>query len=289
MAQEDVHHLDDAGLALGLSLGSGGGGASDAARHGTSSRLSMESPRALEPSLTLSMPDEQTATATRTGSGGGAAHSVSSLSVAGVKRERVDDAEAERASSTAAAAARAISAGAEDDDDGSTRKKLRLTKEQSALLEDRFKEHSTLNPKQKVALAKQLNLRPRQVEVWFQNRRARTKLKQTEVDCELLKRCCESLTEENRRLQRELQELRALKFAPVHPQAPPSSAAMAGVPAPAAPPPFYMQMQLPAATLSLCPSCERLAGTAAAGKAEPDRPKAATHHFFNPFTHSAAC
>ena len=46
------------------------------------------------------------------------------------------------------------------------------------------------------------------MEVWFQNRRARTKLKQTEVDCELLKRCCESLTEENRRLQQELHELR---------------------------------------------------------------------------------
>ncbi|WVZ56105.1 hypothetical protein U9M48_006684 [Paspalum notatum var. saurae] len=281
MAQEDVHSLDDAGLALGLSLG---GGAPDAARHGAaSSRLSP-----LEPSLTLSMPDEATATAT-TGSGGcggGPAHSVSSLSVAaGVKRERVDDAEAERASSTAAARA----GGAEDDDDGSTRKKLRLTKEQSALLEDRFKEHSTLNPKQKVALAKQLNLRPRQVEVWFQNRRAsrarRTKLKQTEVDCEFLKRCCESLTEENRRLQRELQELRALKFA-----APQPAAAATAPPATPAAAPFYMQMQLPAATLTLCPSCERLGGPAAAAKADPDRPKAAaTHRFFNPFTHSAAC
>ncbi|BAF25225.1 Os09g0447000, partial [Oryza sativa Japonica Group] len=90
-----------------------------------------------------------------------------------------------------------------------------LSKEQSAFLEESFKEHSTLNPKQKLALAKQLNLRPRQVEVWFQNRRARTKLKQTEVDCEYLKRCCETLTEENRRLQKELAELRALKT--VHP------------------------------------------------------------------------
>ncbi|KAI3811679.1 hypothetical protein L1987_21407 [Smallanthus sonchifolius] len=123
----------------------------------------------------------------------------------------------------------------DEDENGLTRKKLRLTKEQSAFLEDSFKEHSTLNPKQKQALAKQLNLRPRQVEVWFQNRRARTKLKQTEVDCEYLKRCCETLTEENRRLQKELQELRALKTSQ----------------------PFCMQM--PATTLTMCPSCERVA------------------------------
>ncbi|KAK0583878.1 hypothetical protein LWI29_004409 [Acer saccharum] len=145
--------------------------------------------------------------------------------------------------------------GSDDEENGLTRKKLRLSKEQSAFLEESFKEHNTLNPKQKLALAKQLNLRPRQVEVWFQNRRARndhdlmenienknkndrTKLKQTEVDCEYLKRCCETLTEENRRLQKELQELRALKTSQ----------------------PFYMQ--LPATTLTMCPSCERVATTA---------------------------
>ncbi|GMN56386.1 hypothetical protein TIFTF001_025499 [Ficus carica] len=132
--------------------------------------------------------------------------------------------------------------GGSDDDDGgngsgdASRKKLRLTKDQSLVLEETFKEHNTLNPKQKLALAKQLNLRPRQVEVWFQNRRARTKLKQTEVDCEYLKRCCENLTEENRRLQKEVQELRALKLSPQ----------------------LYMHMS-PPTTLTMCPSCERVA------------------------------
>lgn len=130
-----------------------------------------------------------------------------------------------------------LSRGISDEEDGETsRKKLRLSKDQSAVLEESFKEHNTLNPKQKLALAKQLGLRPRQVEVWFQNRRARTKLKQTEVDCEFLKRCCENLTEENRRLQKEVQELRALKLSPQ----------------------FYMQMT-PPTTLTMCPSCERVA------------------------------
>ncbi|KAE8677412.1 Homeobox-leucine zipper protein HAT2 [Hibiscus syriacus] len=131
---------------------------------------------------------------------------------------------------------RACSRGISDEEDGDTaRKKLRLSKDQSAILEESFKEHNTLNPKQKIVLAKQLGLRPRQVEVWFQNRRARTKLKQTEVDCELLKRCCENLTEKNRRLQKEVQELRALKLSPQ----------------------FYMHMT-PPTTLTMCPSCERV-------------------------------
>ncbi|GKV12781.1 hypothetical protein SLEP1_g23889 [Rubroshorea leprosula] len=156
---------------------------------------------------------------------------ISSISGKRSERDAIgDENEAERAS---------CSRGSDDEDGGGgdgSRKKLRLSKEQSMTLEDTFKEHSTLNPKQKMALAKKLNLRPRQVEVWFQNRRARTKLKQTEVDCEYLKRCYENLTEENRRLQKEVQDLRALKLSPQ----------------------LYMNMN-PPTTLTMCPSCERVA------------------------------
>ncbi|KAF8019816.1 hypothetical protein BT93_G0492 [Corymbia citriodora subsp. variegata] len=142
---------------------------------------------------------------------------------------------------------RACSKGSDeyDEDNGLARKKLRLSKEQSAFLEESFKEHHTLNPKEKLALAKQLNLRPRQVEVWFQNRRARTKLKQTEVDCEHLKRCCERLTEENKRLHKELQELRALKSSHHYVNS-------------------FMKHPVPATTLSMCPSCERISTSTAA-------------------------
>jgi homeobox-leucine zipper protein len=46
----------------------------------------------------------------------------------------------------AAAADRACSRASDEDDGGSSRKKLRLSKEQSAFLEESFKEHATLNP-----------------------------------------------------------------------------------------------------------------------------------------------
>ncbi|XP_017700362.2 homeobox-leucine zipper protein HAT4-like [Phoenix dactylifera] len=133
---------------------------------------------------------------------------------------------------------RTSSRGVSDEEDGEgSRKKLRLSKEQSAVLEECFKEHNTLSPKQKIALAKQLNLRPRQVEVWFQNRRARTKLKQNEVDCEYLKRWCERLTQENRRLQKEAAELRALKLLS----------------------PMQLPVNMmPPTTLTICPSCQRV-------------------------------
>ncbi|GAB4847138.1 homeobox-leucine zipper protein [Ancistrocladus abbreviatus] len=218
---------------------------------------------------------EQAGSGLGSGSGSGSFCSgqpspVSSFSTV-VKRERGEETEVEKGCSRAS--------DDHEDDDGNinssgSRKKLRLTKEQSALLEESFKLHSTLNPKQKQALAHQLNLRPRQVEVWFQNRRARTKLKQTEADCEFLKKCCEALTDENRRLHKELQELKALKLAQ----------------------PFYMQ--LPAATLTMCPSCERLgAGVGngiGVGSSKTSFGAVASkshHHLYNSFTNppSAAC
>ncbi|KAG4401186.1 hypothetical protein GLYMA_07G218000v4 [Glycine max] len=139
----------------------------------------------------------------------------------------------------------------EDEEESSNgeppRKKLRLTKEQSRLLEESFRQNHTLNPKE--SLAMQLKLRPRQVEVWFQNRRARcllcrSKLKQTEMECEYLKRWFGSLTEQNRRLQREVEELRAIKVGPPTVISPHSCE------------------PLPASTLSMCPRCERVTSTA---------------------------
>lgn len=182
-----------------------------------------------------------------------------------VKKERVGFGGEDRASD-------------EDDQEASCpRKKLRLTKEQSVVLEDSFKQHSTLNPNEKQALARQLNLRPRQVEVWFQNRRARTKLKQTEMDCELLKKCCDSLTEENRRLHRELQELRALKLNSTVTATATSTATSAAT----------VFMQMPAATLSICPACEKI--NAATVEANPIAgPPNTGRSICSPFARSSA-
>ncbi|MCD9558589.1 Homeobox-leucine zipper protein hox18 [Datura stramonium] len=118
------------------------------------------------------------------------------------------------------------------------RKKLRLTNEQSTLLEDSFKQHTTLAMGQKQELAAKLKLKPRQVEVWFQNRRARTKLKQTEVDCEFLKKWCQRLNDENNRLKKELQELRSIK---IHQRTMP----------------FHLQLSN-TRTLALCSSCQKI-------------------------------
>lgn len=45
----------------------------------------------------------------------------------------------------------------DDDENGSTRKKLRLSKEQSAFLEESFKEHNTLNPVSQISKTRKEN------------------------------------------------------------------------------------------------------------------------------------
>ncbi|KAG2318296.1 hypothetical protein Bca4012_069421 [Brassica carinata] len=72
-------------------------------------------------------------------------------------------------------------------DDHTPDKKRRLTTQQVHLLEKSFETENKLEPERKTQLAKKLGLQPRQVAVWFQNRRARWKTKQLERDFNLLK------------------------------------------------------------------------------------------------------
>ncbi|XP_077215317.1 homeobox-leucine zipper protein HAT5-like [Tasmannia lanceolata] len=78
-------------------------------------------------------------------------------------------------------------------DEQTPEKKRRLTPEQVNLLEKSFEVENKLEADRKGELAKKLGLQPRQVAVWFQNRRARWKTKQLETDYDLLKSSYDSL------------------------------------------------------------------------------------------------
>lgn len=102
-----------------------------------------------------------------------------------------------------------------DDDDGSGAggaggsKKRRLNIVQLKTLEKSFELGNKLEPERKLELSKALGLQPRQIAIWFQNRRARWKTKQLEKDYDLLKAQFDALKAENDSLQSRNEELRA--------------------------------------------------------------------------------
>ncbi|GAV92302.1 Homeobox domain-containing protein/HALZ domain-containing protein, partial [Cephalotus follicularis] len=96
-------------------------------------------------------------------------------------------------------------------DDGSQagEKKRRLNMEQVKTLEKNFELGNKLEPERKMQLARALGLQPRQVAIWFQNRRARWKTKQLEKDYNLLKRQYDVIKADNDALQARNQKLQA--------------------------------------------------------------------------------
>ncbi|KAK6133694.1 hypothetical protein DH2020_032604 [Rehmannia glutinosa] len=66
-------------------------------------------------------------------------------------------------------------------------KKRRLSPNQVQFLEKSFEIENKLEPDRKIQLAKEIGLQPRQVAIWFQNRRARYKTKVLEKEYDSLK------------------------------------------------------------------------------------------------------
>lgn len=102
------------------------------------------------------------------------------------------------------------------DEDGSDdcihlgEKKRRLTLEQVRALEKNFEMANKLEPEKKMQLAKALGLQPRQIAVWFQNRRARWKTKQLEKDYNVLKQDYDTLKQDYDNLMEENNNLQAV-------------------------------------------------------------------------------
>ncbi|XP_024992515.1 homeobox-leucine zipper protein ATHB-12-like [Cynara cardunculus var. scolymus] len=70
----------------------------------------------------------------------------------------------------------------------------RFSQEQIKSLEAIFQSESKLQPRKKLQIAKDLGLQPRQVAIWFQNKRARWKSKQLQTDYNILRLSYDSLS-----------------------------------------------------------------------------------------------
>ncbi|GAA0173325.1 hypothetical protein Leryth_002242 [Lithospermum erythrorhizon] len=99
--------------------------------------------------------------------------------------------------------------GACSDDGSHLEKKRRLNMEQVRILEKNFEIGNKLEPERKMHLARALGLQPRQIAIWFQNRRARWKTRQLEKDYDVLKRQFDVVKADNNALQAQNQKLQA--------------------------------------------------------------------------------
>ncbi|KAK4848133.1 hypothetical protein QYF36_009677 [Acer negundo] len=85
--------------------------------------------------------------------------------------------------------------------------KRRFSDEQIKSLEIMFENETRLEPRKKLQLARELGLQPRQVAIWFQNKRARWKSKQLERDYNILQANYNSLASRFETLKKEKQAL----------------------------------------------------------------------------------
>ncbi|CAN4084117.1 unnamed protein product [Withania somnifera] len=86
--------------------------------------------------------------------------------------------------------------------------KKRLTQDQVRLLEISFSSNNKLDSDRKSKLAHELGLPPRQVAIWYQNKRARWKSQSLEVDYKALQQRLDSVLEDNDKLKLEVERLR---------------------------------------------------------------------------------
>ncbi|CAA7039662.1 unnamed protein product [Microthlaspi erraticum] len=93
---------------------------------------------------------------------------------------------------------------------GYGKKKKKLTSEQLESLERSFQEEIKLDPDRKMKLSRELGLHPRQIAVWFQNRKARWKNKQLEHLYESLRQDFNVVSREKMLLEEELIQLKSM-------------------------------------------------------------------------------
>ncbi|CAA3020325.1 homeobox-leucine zipper ATHB-52-like [Olea europaea subsp. europaea] len=90
----------------------------------------------------------------------------------------------------------------------SKHKKKRLNEGQVRLLEASFDAEKKLDPERKFHLAHELRVPPRQIAIWYQNKRARWKNQSLEVDYSSLQMRLETALSEKKQLEKEIDNLR---------------------------------------------------------------------------------